>query len=211
VAPTARDRRLAQDFVRDVEFDCLAYARTASNMADKLRRAREGRRSFSLGAIYLMVLSFLPTLYALHVERGWDHTSLGLWAVAIPWAIAIIAGTMHHNDRIQVLSNKESNLRGEATNYTSVADNAKKLRMNELQTETVSRQRLADIGQDVLRQKAACDRGFNLSAVDLQEAKRQVREALIDDMDPEKLLRVDVGELPPEEDAEQDEERRSVG
>lgn len=212
LTPNQKERTTAKEFIREVELDSLTQAHAASGIADETEVYLASARKVRSPLFYASLISFIPTLLYLNMAKGWDFSHANLWAAMGTMVVAFITICVSNDAAYTRAKNVIDSHRKVSSDYWVLAEFAKKARMVETDA-AASRSELANLTEKVSTLKANLDHHFHPSAVRVEKSRVAVKEQLITDMDPEKLLRVDASAFDEalEESSEQSETRQSRG
>lgn len=197
--PTNKERAALQEFVRDAEVDCMTQAHAASNDADAAEQSLKWSRRTRVPVAYALILG-LPIL-AFFLYHRFVFTE-GFWAFLAPAVVAAIAFASAVSGRHEKLTMTSTETRKSASAYWRLASQAKKLRM----VTATSAQTRGTLREELNRftsSKETLDEHYSPAVKSLEQSRIEVREQLLSDVDPEKLLRV-------ADDDEESEEAQTV-
>jgi hypothetical protein len=185
--PTPKERDAHRVFIREVELDSLASAKAASDFADTEDQALQWHRRVRQSAFFGLLLTLAPLAFHLYSAHGWGLQSA---AYFIPAALAFVTLWAKNSSFYERVGRRVAEYRKYTAEYHILAERAKGLRLVDTET-TRSRRELEGNTQSLVATKNQLDSRFLPSASLVQKARHEVRDQLISEMDPEKLLRVE--------------------
>lgn len=198
---SARERQAVRAFAREVELDALTNARAASTSADSLERNYTWQMVFRRPLFHGLLFGFVPAAYELWQRFGPDP--LRLASILGPWFIAFIVVAVINSDfrtlRLEAIR-KHRKIGGA---FAKIAEQAKRLRMVESQSE-LSRRELREALDSLARAKDSADHDFTPSLDTLDESRKKIRDLLITETETSEFLRVGPDEQPAEDASEPD-------
>lgn len=184
--PTVRDRTAFRDFIREEEVSCLTQANAASTDAEDAERSLRWGRRLRVPVAYGLFAA-LPILGYILFERF--GTGPGLWSFLVPAVFAAIAFAGTLGGRQESLKNKVTANRKVAADYWVLAERAKKLRMVTAEMATTKEELRKEV-DSYTENKQRLDDNYFPAAESLAKSRVEVRDQLMSEVDPDKLLRV---------------------
>lgn len=187
--PSSQERARCKSILREFEVECLVMAQAASEDTDRASKMYASRRRLGWAVMLTLLLGFLPALCYLHYHSHSYDTFL-FWATAIPWVTAFIAACIIHDI---VLTKHARDWRAYGSEYRQLALTAladRKVKVDSAQY----RYELHDLVEPTRRQINQLHGKYSPSMVQIESARRHVRDSILEDMDPETLIRVGVEE-----------------
>lgn len=197
--PTHKDRNAFREFVREEEVDCMTQANAASTDADTAESSLLWGRRLRVPFAYGLFVA-LPVLAFVLYQRF--DLQPGFWAFLVPAVFAAIVFAATLSDRQERFSKRVVENRKIASDYWVLAEQAKKLRIitsDYAQTRGELQQELAQF----TAAKRQLDDHYYPAAKSLELSRTEVRNRLMSDVDPDKLLRIATDPDPEEPEIEE--------
>lgn len=202
--PTARERAAIRECVREVELDSLVHAHAAAGMATEAMDRLEWSRKWRAGVGYLGPAVGTAMAYGLFQRFG--VMSAWMWVPLALSAVVYVVFLIQASEVNTRLSDRVKSLRASASSYRATAERAKQVRLSAVEL-SITRSELEMVPREVASEKRQTDRDFHPSAGTLDRSRVAVKNQLVDDIDPERLIRV-TDSMSDQEDEESREEAR---
>lgn len=187
--PTKDEIAAAQEFVREIELDCLTKADAASVMVEDAKAAKTRSRSWRNPIFYTLLISILPLVLYLNQVRGWTFNSASFWGVVASYIMTFIVLWAGNSSRFRTLDKHWEAAVKTLSSYRIEAERAKRARLVGIDAAR-TREQLSSTVDTILHEKRSLDKDFHPSTSSLTRARVSVRDSLLTDMDPEKLFSV---------------------
>lgn len=186
-APTKEQRIAAKEMAYELELDCEAIAKVASDCADTEQDNFLVQSKVRNSIFYVLLFSYLPFLAYLQTFTSFTYQSIPFWAAVITQLVAIIYSGVSNEDWKTSKRNKIANYKKASTEYWNLANQAKEVRIVKINTSTTKGD-LNNVIQSISSNKYGYGREFQPSAALLEKAREHVRNAQIGDMDINKFI-----------------------
>lgn len=186
--PTVEQKIAAKEMAYELELDCQAIAKVASDSADAELSLFQDLLKVRNGIFYTFLFSYLPVLAYLHTVQNWNLTSIPFLAAAITQLVAIIYSGISNEDWKSAKRNRIEKYKKASTEYWNLANQAKEVRIVKVNTSNTKGE-LNTLIQNISSNKYGYGKDFQPSAVLLEKARAHVRDSQIGDMDINKFIR----------------------
>lgn len=185
--PTDRQRAAFREYVREAELDCLTQAHASALDGERVAADLKWSRNTRLPFAYALFLALPILAFVLYQHY---LTSAGFWAFLVPAVIAAIAFAGHLSDRHTRLSSLVRSHERATSEYRVSADEAKRLRIVTADSAS-TRAELRDGLNSFLNGKRNLDKEHRPNIVALEKARIDIRNQLMSEVDPDKILRIE--------------------
>lgn len=185
--PSARERSAVRECVREIELDSLVAAHAAAEIANSAKKELDLSAKWRAMVIYLAPIGCVAAAYYLFERFG--VYSPWMWVPLAVYAALYFLFLVNMSDTHTALRDRGKSFREFSSSYRAIAERAKQARLGSVEL-SVTRSDLEKIPWEISSSKSQTDRGFAVDATLLEESRQAVKAQLVNDIDPERLIRV---------------------